>query len=375
MPAQSAFTRTVVRPDHLYHLADKKRPNSDQGCSMKNQEASLELAKKADKLSRIAQDREEQEYSFQIENLLEDPEQAKKAILKHFLFETIANEKLHLVKFKNMPEDCRAGAETFLKEVLGFSLQDEMKSFSHKKYLFSLGRDFADWGKGAPLDDTKNPKESSVDQQTSFKALSQEKVRSNEPNEPVNIPQEIKVSQASFSSKEFSLKLDFYLETLRHQVGAKAFRGNRGAQMARLVGTIYKKLQEGGQSHLMAWDGSEVVNEETMQQGIIKMLSNRQGFDLSVVKRTLPARLAFKVSHLKQQIIDIGFLLVLLREIESLLDGSSLKELPGRLKQTSRENKLLHLLCEERLDKPKRLYHHFSFPVDTKSLFRPSTNN
>lgn len=76
--------------------------------------------------------------------LMRDQFECYKVLLKHFLLETITNEKFNLVRYNILPEVCQKLALTFLRTHFNFDLEKEIKSGSHKKYLYGLrGRQYS----------------------------------------------------------------------------------------------------------------------------------------------------------------------------------------------------------------------------------------
>lgn len=79
----------------------------------------------------------------QLQLLMRDQFECHKVLLKHFLLETITNEKLNLARYNILPEICQKLALLFLRTHFNFDLEKEVRSGSHKKYLYGLhGRQY-----------------------------------------------------------------------------------------------------------------------------------------------------------------------------------------------------------------------------------------
>lgn len=73
-------------------------------------------------------------------HLLKDQTNCYKMLLKHFLSETIMNEKCNLQRFNYLPKTCQNLVLIFLNQNFGFDLEDELKKGSPRRYLFNLQR-------------------------------------------------------------------------------------------------------------------------------------------------------------------------------------------------------------------------------------------
>ncbi len=82
-----------------------------------------------------------------LQQLMRDQFECHKVLLKHFLLETITNEKFNLVRYNILPEVCQKLALIFLRTHFNFDLEKEVCSGSHKKYLYDLnGRQYSSCG-------------------------------------------------------------------------------------------------------------------------------------------------------------------------------------------------------------------------------------
>lgn len=86
--------------------------------------------------SEVRQSLKHQENDLSV--LLNDQLACHKKIVKHFLIETVMNEKFNLQRFNYLPAACQSLALTFLERHFRFSLEDELKKGSSRKYLFPL---------------------------------------------------------------------------------------------------------------------------------------------------------------------------------------------------------------------------------------------
>jgi hypothetical protein len=76
--------------------------------------------------------------------LMRDQFECYKVLVKHFLLETITNEKFNLVRYNILPEACQKLALNFLRTHFNFDLEKEISLASHKKYLYGLhGRQYS----------------------------------------------------------------------------------------------------------------------------------------------------------------------------------------------------------------------------------------
>lgn len=74
----------------------------------------------------------------QFQNLLSNQFELHKVIIKHFLWETISNEKFNLMRFKILPSNCQKLILLFLRVNFGFDLGKSIAKASHKKHLFDI---------------------------------------------------------------------------------------------------------------------------------------------------------------------------------------------------------------------------------------------
>lgn len=85
---------------------------------------------------------------FQVSDLLEDQLRCSKILIKHFLIETLKNEKFNLQRFNYLPSNCQSLILTFLERHFDFHLENEVKKSSMRKYLYPIkGKTYQTTGK------------------------------------------------------------------------------------------------------------------------------------------------------------------------------------------------------------------------------------
>lgn len=80
----------------------------------------------------------------QLNSVLSDQMKCQKLLLKHFLTETVTNEKFNHQRFKFLPETCQNLVLNYLETHFNFDFEVELKKGSARKYLYALrGRTYA----------------------------------------------------------------------------------------------------------------------------------------------------------------------------------------------------------------------------------------
>ena len=64
--------------------------------------------------------------------------ECQKQIIKHFLFETLINERINIQRFKPLPESCKILVALHLKETLNYDLNEQINQGSSQKCLYQL---------------------------------------------------------------------------------------------------------------------------------------------------------------------------------------------------------------------------------------------
>lgn len=70
--------------------------------------------------------------------VLQDKKSCYKILLKHFLLESLVNEKFNLKRFKILPGVCKTLSLSFLERHFGFELNQELNKGSVRKHLYEL---------------------------------------------------------------------------------------------------------------------------------------------------------------------------------------------------------------------------------------------
>ena len=82
-----------------------------------------------------------------MKKILADQLGCHKALIKHFLQETIINEKFNIARFNILPKNCQRLILYFLRKQFNFDLNSEIKNGSHKKFLYQLkGKEYLSIG-------------------------------------------------------------------------------------------------------------------------------------------------------------------------------------------------------------------------------------
>lgn len=78
-----------------------------------------------------------------LKQLMQNQFECHKVLVKHFLFETIINEKFNVTRFNILPSSCQRLASNFLRTHFNFNVEVELRAGSHKKQLYGLhGRQY-----------------------------------------------------------------------------------------------------------------------------------------------------------------------------------------------------------------------------------------
>lgn len=76
--------------------------------------------------------------------LMQNQFDCQKVLVKHFLLETIINEKFNLARFNILPGSCQKLILAFLRTHFNFDLASELRTGTHKKHLYGLhGRHYS----------------------------------------------------------------------------------------------------------------------------------------------------------------------------------------------------------------------------------------
>lgn len=195
-------------------------------------------------------------------SLLENTKESHKVLLKHFIFEAIANEKINTRRFEMLPDICKAHIHQFFQQCFGYDLAKETKTGSCRKHLYNL----------------------------------------------YNYSQGVLSSQQR-SRKSFAFATECYLYGLQKQLGLTASEGDR----QKMVEKLYSIIHPNGSNN--------IITLSIFQKVLFDVVNDKQGTNENEVLAVLTPKLIGKIRQLPVSVLNKYYLIKVKRFLSELVDG------------------------------------------------------